>query len=829
MTATHATPADGGTVVALRHVRFSHDAGATWTLDDVSLTVEAGERVALTGPNGSGKSTLARLIAGLTAPDRGTVVLLGHTVCSPAPDGAAMPDPDAYRLARRGIGMVFQQPDDQLVTTVLEDDVAFGPENLAVPREPDDLVSEPDAGDSGDLLGARVDAALHAVGLADLRGADPTRMSGGQQQRAAIAGMLAMRPRLLVLDEPTAMLDPAARADVMDVVDALHAQGVTIVHVTHHADEVARAERVIRLEEGRIVSYEATSDEVTSNGDVLSGVREAEDGVRAPTRSKPFGRACDRRMHAIPRSLGSFAGDDSSDGTGTVHAAEGGSDALLDVDGVSFAYPDGHQVLHGASLRVRAGETVALRGANGSGKSTLLRLVCALERPSSGEIRLDGERVDVRDRHGLRRVRGIVGLVMQHPERQLFAATVREDVAYGPSNQGLSAKEIDARVDEAMALAGVAHLADSSPLALSGGQRRMVAIAGVLACRPRLLVMDEPTVGLDGEARGRVAALLEALHRRGVAVLLVTHDGDFARHVADRVVDMDEVTAAADAPAASHNVSQDVSQDVSQSVSYDGPSEAASIPDAPLARLDPRALMAATLVTMFSLFAVVNVWQLLLAASFTAGLVAASRIPPRRLFDSIKAFLGLFSLMGALNVCFVGEGTVLWRWGPLRVTDAGVDAALFYTLRFALVLIQGAVFLRTVTPTAVVDAFASLLSPLERLGVHVRELALVLGLALRFIPTLAGETRALMEAQAARGGSVESGSLPRRLQAMGAVVVPAFAGALRHADHLALALDARCYEQGARRTHWRVMRLHARDAWFLTLVAAYLAALLMLA
>ena len=192
----HASAEPASPAAVLKDIRFSYDRGTSWALDGVSLTVHAGERLCLVGPNGSGKSTLARLIAGLTAPDGGEVTLLGQRVY------AAGPNADAYRAARHGIGMVFQNPEDQLVTTVLEDDVAFGPENLGLERE---------------LIGERIVDSLQAVGLANLRQSDPTRMSGGQQQRAAIAGMLAMNPAMLVLDEPTAMLDESARAEVMRI------------------------------------------------------------------------------------------------------------------------------------------------------------------------------------------------------------------------------------------------------------------------------------------------------------------------------------------------------------------------------------------------------------------------------------------------------------------------------------------------------------------------------------------------------------------------------------------------------------------------------------
>jgi energy-coupling factor transport system ATP-binding protein len=220
--------------VQLNGVRFSYDRGKAWALDGIDLTIRPGERICLTGPNGSGKSTLSRIIAGLVAPDCGTVQLLGHQVF----DGA-QPDPQAYRQARHGIGAVFQNPEDQIVTTVVEDDVAFGPENLGLPRP---------------VIAQRLDAALEAVDMAAYRHGDPAHMSGGQQQRIAIAGTLAMAPSMIVLDEPTAMLDSLAQAEVMSILDALQARGTTIVHVTHRNGETAHADRVIRMEHGRIVA-----------------------------------------------------------------------------------------------------------------------------------------------------------------------------------------------------------------------------------------------------------------------------------------------------------------------------------------------------------------------------------------------------------------------------------------------------------------------------------------------------------------------------------------------------------------------------------------------
>lgn len=236
-------------IITLRDVRFTYDVGATWALDGVSLDIRRGERICLTGPNGSGKSTLSRVIAGLVAPDEGYVALSGNVVFDESGAHA-----DEYRTARCGIGAVFQHPEDQIVTTVTEDDVAFGPENLAIEH---------------DEIGLRISGSLDAVDMSDYRASDPTRMSGGQQQRIAIAGMLAMDSDVLVLDEPTAMLDPVGRREVVSTVTRLcREKGMTVMLITHHMNECIGADRLIVMSEGRIVA-DGTPREVFSQVELL--------------------------------------------------------------------------------------------------------------------------------------------------------------------------------------------------------------------------------------------------------------------------------------------------------------------------------------------------------------------------------------------------------------------------------------------------------------------------------------------------------------------------------------------------------------------------------
>ena len=485
---------------------------------------------------------------------------------------------------------------------------------------------------------------------------------------------------------------------------------------------------------------------------------------------------------------------------------------------------------------------MALMGANGAGKTTLARLLCALDRPSAGSITVAGLPV-ASSKHGKRpraftrkeraALRRNVGYVMQHPERQLFADTVAEDVAYGPRNQHLSELEVATRVEEALRMLHIEHLADRSPFNLSGGQQRLVAIAGVIACRPRVLIMDEPTASLDESAVSRIHALLGSLKSQGVAVLIITHSIDEAEHCADRIITIGSHNGDGEGDGCGTGDDEDTSVgDATESSTNAGKAGIESIEDESrnrpsfVASLDPRAKMVTFLMLMFTAFVITRPAQLAMGAVLTACVVAAARLHPLRLLSSVRVFLIIFAVMGLVNMFFARSGETLAHIGPLPITTGGLVVAVLYSCRLALVIILGAVFLATTTPTAMTDAFGSLLLPFRKLGWHTQEMALVMSLALRFLPTLSDETKAIIDAQSARGGTIETGSPATRVKALFAIIVPILVAALRHADNLSLALDARCYEEGIHRTHWRVMRARRRDLMVAAACVAYVVALL---
>ena len=509
-------------LVRLSHVSLFYEGGIT-ALDDVSLELARGERLCVLGANGSGKSTLASVVCGLLAPDEGEVELAGEQVCT---EGA--PDLEAYRRARRSLGLVFQNPDDQIVTSIVADDVAFGPENLGVPR---------------DQIAARVARELHRVAMDDYAQADPARLSGGQRQRVCIAGALAMEPAVLVLDEPASLLDVRGRLAILRVMGRLAAAGTTLVHVTHFMEEALEADRVIVMDHGR-VALAGTPSEVFAQGEKI-----AELGLEVPFAARLSRRldlpwTCDETalLDALgeARGAGSFA---SSTHAGATDETAPFASPAITVEHVFFSYGRHIHALEDVSFEIAPGTSTAIIGQTGSGKSTLLRLLCGLETPDEGRVIVADN--DTTTRRGRRAARGCMGYVMQHPERQLFAETVEKDVAFGPRNLGLPEGEVARRVTEALELVGLAKRRDVSPFKLSGGQRRLCALAGILAMEPRVLVLDEPTAGLDPRGRAMLRRVLARLRERGVTLVQVTHSMEDAAR-ADRVLALDQARLVAD-------------------------------------------------------------------------------------------------------------------------------------------------------------------------------------------------------------------------------------------------------------------------------------------
>ena len=515
-------------ITALHHTYQPDSPHPLQALRGVDLTIYKGEYVAIIGHNGSGKSTLAKHLNALLLPTEGDVWIKEWNTR----------DLTNVRKVRSTVGMVFQTPDNQIVATIVEEDVAFGPENLGVPH--DDMVR-------------RVDWSLEQVGMLPFRKRAPHLLSGGQKQRVCIAGVLAMQTEVLVLDESTAMLDPLGRQEVLETTHRLNReQGVTVVAITHFMREAINADRVIIMEEGRIV-LEGTPRELFSQVERLRTLQ-----LDVPQVTE---LACllQRRFPSFPVDILSV--DEMIDAL-KQHGLTYGNvkDTKGNVPGVAHdtipihkgepliaTHHLAHDYMRGTPLQVRAiddinievypGEIVGIIGHTGSGKSTAIQHFNALLRPHGGSVMVLGQ--DLSDNKvDVRAIRRQVGLVFQFPEAQLFERYVGDDVAYGPRNLNLSREEVRARVRRAMESVGLGfeEFKDRLTFAISGGQRRRVALAGVLALEPGVLVLDEPTAGLDPQGRHQLLDHILGLHREHkLTLVMISHNMEELAEICDRL------------------------------------------------------------------------------------------------------------------------------------------------------------------------------------------------------------------------------------------------------------------------------------------------------
>ena len=503
-------------MIQVRHLRFSYarDVPRAEILKGIDLSLREGEWVALIGANGSGKTTFLRCLNGLLRPTRGDVLVDGHSVL----------DVEGVRAVRRRVGMVFQNPDDQIVSAQVEREVAFGLENLGVPTE---------------VMQGRVDEVLERFGLLRSRRHPPHLLSGGERQRLAIASVVAMRPRYLLLDEPTALLDPAARIKLRALLKELHRSGeVTPLLVTQDPEEALAADRILVFDQGRVV-MDGPPSEVYSQ---VAAVKKM--GLAPPAAAwiafqaglpPPVPLTAAGLVDGLPPLLS------ETPPPRTVPATPPARPSVISAQKICHVYDPGLSTVCPAvvdvDLDVPEGCLFCLIGPSGSGKSTLLQHLNGLLQPTSGELTVCG--VNLRKKKDLSRLRRRVGLLFQFPEAQLFAETVYDDVAFGPRSLGLD--DVEARVREALTQVGIEPDAflPRSPFALSSGEKRRVATAGVLAMRPDVLVLDEPTAGLDPAGVEEVEGYLRAFQSRGSTVILVSHDMGLVSRLGERVAALD--------------------------------------------------------------------------------------------------------------------------------------------------------------------------------------------------------------------------------------------------------------------------------------------------
>lgn len=508
--------------IEFQNVSFIYEGSHTFALQDINLVISPGEIILITGPAGSGKTTLCSCINGLVPHYHeghltGQVLVRGYNTARSRIGGLASL-----------VGMVFQDPESQLVTASVADEVAFGPENLGVPRPE---------------INQRVKTALSATRLPGYEDREPHSLSGGEQQACVIAAIYAMHPDIYIMDEPLANLDPVGRAQVLKVVvEVAEERGKTLVIVEHALEEVLpMVDRVIILDQGRIVS-DGLVVEVMRQGDI----------PRVFTRPPIVRLAEIYHLNPLPMTPDQFYTsllDKYSLGEINPPSSQPPKPRtdkpVIKLQGVSFSYPDQPPALDNVNLKFYDGELVAIMGRNGSGKTTLVRHIIGLLQPDQGQVIVLRKDVATTPTHELAQD---VGFCFQNPNHQIVSFNVRDEMTFGLKAHDVDPAEFESRIHEALAFVDMLDYLDAEVFDLGKGQKQRLALASVLTLKPRILIIDEPTTGQDPKMTDEIFEIIKRLNETGTTVLMITHKVDYAAIYAQRAIVMQHGKIAYDGP-----------------------------------------------------------------------------------------------------------------------------------------------------------------------------------------------------------------------------------------------------------------------------------------
>ena len=743
-----------GARVCARGWGWRHAGRKNAALSDVDLDIAPGERVLVLGPSGSGKSTLMGGLAGL----------LGGAEEGEA-TGTLTVDGVAPAEARGRVGLLMQDPEAQVVLARVGDDVAFGMENLGVAREE---------------IWPRVENSLEAVGLSVPLDHSTTELSGGQKQRLALASILAMGPGLLLLDEPTANLDPSGVAEVRAAVETVvERTGATVVVVEHRVDVWASlVDRVIVVADGAIAADGPLREVLAQQGEALR-----ERGIWLP-------------------------GDDVAAEVGPapeVPPASSEAAPIARVTDLTIGYDASAPVRSGIDLTIERGVSTCIVGANGAGKSTFALTLAGLLPPLAGTVEVETADGTAGDPHewSSKQLLGRMSMVFQEPEYQFLAATVAEELAIGPRAAGMSEEEIAPLVDEHLEALGLTKLARANPMTLSGGEKRRLSVATALISAPELLILDEPTFGQDRGTWLGLVRLLRAALERGVTLVSITHDPAFVAAMGQRVVDLGQVGTRGATLA-------DPADEAGAAPAGNAHDEGAQAgARGLLARTNPVARVLALLVATTPLLITIDPVSAGVALALELALMPLSGVSARSFFLKATPLL-LAAPLGALSMLLYASpgGTVYWQFGPAAISDHSMWLALGIGLRMCAIVMPAIALLDRIDPTDMGDGLAQIL--------HLPARPVLAALAgARMTSLMAADWKALERARRARG----VGDVSRiRSFLRGSFSLLVFA--LRRSGKLATTMEARGFGAQGRRTWARVSRLRAADAVLMVVAIA---------
>lgn len=744
---------------------YSYPHSKTNALENLNIQIEKGEYIALLGTNGSGKSTLARMMAMFFEPDTGTVELKKDVLP----------------------GIVFQQPKEQIVAGIVERDTAFGPQNLNISKSEIEL---------------RTIECLSVVGLAD-RALDRTfELSLGQTQRLAFSGILALFPDFLILDECTAMLDPSARNEILQLVDGWNRKGYTVIHITHDLSETLHAKRVLVLEKGHLI-FDDSVENFMKSPNVLNKI--FCDDSYLYERNNFFDN---------PPAQNSFLLQKKED--------------ALQVKNISFSWQE-RKVFENLSFSLKKGTLTSLTGPSGCGKSTLFECLAGLQNITSGEI------------YALNRP----SLALQESEAALFESFAGDDVAFGPLNNGVSGKELLLRVKNSMEMVGLPYkeFANRQTFNLSGGEKRKLSLAGIIALDSDIMIFDEPTSALDSYSKKIVLQSLRRLADEGKTVLFSTHRLEEA-NIADVQLSWSDLisSGAQEILGDSENFSgaqeilgeqkkssakpqifakqkiHDEQKKSSASDSITNPklkkmdamentkilktlrktSQAlispAKIPLSPVSVL-PALLKTILFLSIFTVSIVVRpvfLCAILFAVNILYAILAL--YPPKKFFSAIKALLPWILIFAIIEILFFElDGNILFQWKKFVITDTKLQAISKIFLRAASLILCVGTFIYTTNERQILDGISLLLKPFSLIKIPVRYAVLVVGIIFRFIPILIEEFSGIIKTQIVRGAFGKAKGF-KKLKILIPLFVPLLLQSFRKAEHLSEALTARYFD-----------------------------------
>ena len=743
-----------GARVCARGWGWRHAGRKNAALSGVDLDIAPGERVLVLGPSGSGKSTLMGGLAGL----------LGGAEEGEA-TGTLTVDGVAPAEARGRVGLLMQDPEAQVVLARVGDDVAFGMENLGVAREE---------------IWPRVENSLEAVGLSVPLDHSTTELSGGQKQRLALASILAMGPGLLLLDEPTANLDPSGVAEVRAAVETVvERTGATVVVVEHRVDVWASlVDRVIVVADGSIAADGPLDEVLEQQGDALR-----ERGIWLP-------------------------GDDVAAEVGPapeVPPASSEAAPIARVTDLTIGYDASAPVRSGIDLTIERGVSTCIVGANGAGKSTFALTLAGLLPPLEGAVEVETSDGTAGDPHewSSKQLLGRMSMVFQEPEYQFLAATVAEELAIGPRAAGMTDEEIAPLVDEHLEALGLTKLARANPMTLSGGEKRRLSVATALISAPELLILDEPTFGQDRGTWLGLVRLLRAALERGVTLVSITHDPAFVAAMGQRLIDLGQVGTRGSAP----EDSTDEAGAAPAGNAHDrGPKRGAR---GLLAHTNPVARVLALLVATTPLLITIDPVSAAVAVILELALMPLSGVSARSFFLKATPLL-LAAPLGALSMLLYASpgGTVYWQFGPAAISDHSMWLALGIGLRMCAIVLPAIALLDRIDPTDMGDGLAQIL--------HLPARPVLAALAgARMTSLMAADWKALERARRARGVG-DSSRIRSFLRGSFSLLV----FALRRSGKLATTMEARGFGAAGKRTWARPSRLRAADAVLMAVAIA---------